>query len=84
MSDQTPSAGRIVRYVDRDGRTLEDHTALADPWAPLADRLAGGYAQALKPPEQVIDGTTAFLTTHLMQEVVQALTGALDRAHAGH
>ena len=66
----------IKKVVDRDGRTLEDHTAPSDPWAPLADRLAGGYAKSLAAPEQVIDETTAFLTTHLMREVVQMGTGA--------
>ncbi len=66
----------IKKVVDRDARTLEDHTAPEDPWAPLADRLAGGYAKALTPVEQTIDGTTAFLTTHLMREVVQMGTGA--------
>ncbi len=66
----------IRKVVDRDGRILEDHTAPEDSWAPLRDRLAGGYAKAISPPEQVIDGTTAFLMTHLMQEVVQMGTGA--------
>ena len=66
----------IRKVVDRDGRTLEDHTAPADTWAPLSDRIAGGYAKAISDPEQVVDGTTAFLMTHLMQEVVQMGTGA--------
>jgi penicillin-binding protein 1A len=66
----------IRKVVDRDGRTLEDHTAPEDTWAPLRDRIAGGYAKAITPPDQVIDGTTAFLMTHLMQEVVQMGTGA--------
>ncbi len=66
----------IEKVTDRDGRILEDHVALGDAWASLADRLAGGAAASLRAPEQVIDPTTAFLTTHLMQEVVQMGTGA--------
>ncbi|MHB8420388.1 MAG: penicillin-binding protein 1A [Myxococcales bacterium] len=66
----------LTKVTDRDGRVLEDHVALDDPWASLTDRLAGGTAEALVKPEQVVDPTTAFLTTHLMQEVVQMGTGA--------
>jgi len=72
----------LKKVVDRDGRILEWHTAYDDPWASLPDRLAGGYARALAPVEQVIDPTTAFLMTHLMQEVVQMGTGA-DAAKLG-
>ncbi|HUB06917.1 MAG TPA: PBP1A family penicillin-binding protein, partial [Myxococcales bacterium] len=66
----------VTKVTDRDGRVLEDHVALDDPWGSLEDRLAGGVAASLDPPEQVVDPTTAFLTTHLMQEVVQMGTGA--------
>jgi penicillin-binding protein 1A len=66
----------LTKVADRDGRVLEDHVAYDDAWSPLEDRLAGGTAAALTEPEQVIDPTTAFLMTHLMQEVVQMGTGA--------
>ncbi len=66
----------LDKVTDRDGRVLEDHVSYDDAWASLEDRLAGGVAAALEKPEQVIDPTTAFLTTHLMQEVVQMGTGA--------
>jgi penicillin-binding protein 1A len=72
----------LKKVIDRDGRILEWHTAYDDAWAPLADRLAGGYARSLMPVEQVINPTTAFLMTHLMQEVVQMGTGA-DAAKLG-
>ncbi|MHB1844840.1 MAG: penicillin-binding protein 1A [Deltaproteobacteria bacterium] len=66
----------LRKVTDRDGRVLEDHIAPDDAWASLGDRLAGGVAQSLTTPDQVVDGTTAFLTNHLLQEVVQMGTGA--------
>jgi penicillin-binding protein 1A len=79
---ERPHPTLLKRVTDRDGRILEWHTAFDDAWAPLGDRLAGGYARSLAPVEQVIDPTTAFLMTHLMQEVVQMGTGA-DAAKLG-
>ncbi|HZH04679.1 MAG TPA: transglycosylase domain-containing protein, partial [Myxococcaceae bacterium] len=35
----------IRKIEDRFGRTLEDHTAYDDAWAPLQDRVAAGYAR---------------------------------------
>ncbi len=66
----------IRKVTDRDGRLLEDHIAPDDAWASLEDRLAGGIASALTAPEQVVDPTTAFLTNHLLGEVVKMGTGA--------
>jgi penicillin-binding protein 1A len=66
----------IRRVLDRSGRVLEDHVTYDDVWAPLSERLAGGYAAALTSPERLIEPTTAYLTNHLLQEVVQMGTGA--------
>jgi penicillin-binding protein 1A len=66
----------IRRVVDRSGRVLEDHTAYDDAWAPLSERLAGGYAASRTAPERLMEPTTAFLINHLLQEVVQMGTGA--------
>jgi penicillin-binding protein 1A len=66
----------FVRKVeDRFGRTLEDNTAWDDAWAPLRDRIAGGYAKLFVHPEQVMTVETAFLVKYLMHEVVLYGTG---------
>ncbi len=66
----------IRKIEDRWGRTLEDHTAMDDPWAPLQDRVAAGYARLFEPGEQVMSPETGFIITHLMRAVVQEGTGA--------
>jgi penicillin-binding protein 1A len=66
----------IRKIEDRWGRTLEDHTAYDDPWAPLQDRVAAGYARLYEPGEQVMSPETGFIITHLMRGVVLEGTGA--------
>ncbi|WP_342375901.1 PBP1A family penicillin-binding protein [Myxococcus stipitatus] len=66
----------FVRKVeDRWGRTLEDHTAFDDAWAPLQDRVAAGYARLFEPGEQVMSPEVGFILTHLLRGVVQQGTG---------
>lgn len=70
----------IRRIVDRDGRVLEDHSSFSDPWTTLRSRLASGYAKLFETPEQVIDPTTAFITTNLLREVARYGTAARAQA----
>ncbi len=65
----------IRKVEDRFGRTLEDHTAYDDPWAPLQDRVAAGYARLFEPGEQVMSPETGFILTHLLRGVVLQGTG---------
>jgi penicillin-binding protein 1A len=65
----------VRKIEDRFGRTLEDHTAFDDPWAPLQDRVASSYARLFEPGEQVMSPETGFIITHLMRGVVQEGTG---------
>ncbi|OJH40140.1 penicillin-binding protein 1A [Cystobacter ferrugineus] len=66
----------FVRKVeDRFGRTLEDHTSYDDPWAPLRDRVAAGYARLFEPGEQVMSPETGFILTSMLRGVVQEGTG---------
>ena len=65
----------IRKVEDRFDRTLEDHTAFDDPWAPLQDRLASSYARLFEPGEQVISPETGFIVTNLMRGVVLEGTG---------
>jgi len=66
----------IRKIEDRWGRTLEDHTAFDDAWAPLQDRVAAGYARLFEPGEQVMSPETGFIVTNLMRGVVLEGTGA--------
>jgi penicillin-binding protein 1A len=68
-------AAFIRKVEDRFGRTLEDHTAYDDAWAPLLDRVAAGYAVQYEPGEQVMSGETAFIMTDLLRAVVREGTG---------
>ena len=61
----------IRRIEDRDGHTLEDHSAYYDPWATLETRLSAGYAELYRQDEQLMDPTSAYITTDLMQAVTQ-------------
>ncbi|NMO21262.1 PBP1A family penicillin-binding protein [Pyxidicoccus fallax] len=65
----------IRKIEDRWGRTLEDHTAFDDAWAPLQDRVAAGYARLFEPGEQVMSAETGFILTHLLRGVVLQGTG---------
>ncbi|KFA93354.1 penicillin-binding protein 1A [Archangium violaceum] len=65
----------IRKIEDRFGRTLEDHTAYDDAWAPLQDRVAAGYARLFEPGEQVMSPETGFITTSLLRGVVAEGTG---------
>lgn len=77
----------IRKIEDRFGRTLEDHTAFDDPWAPLRDRIAAGYARILEPGEQVMSPETGFILTSMLRGVVTDGTGGpaqrLGKAAAG-
>ncbi|XXF76747.1 PBP1A family penicillin-binding protein [Myxococcaceae bacterium GXIMD 01537] len=77
----------VRKMEDRFGRTLEDHTAYDDPWAPLQDRVAAGYARLFEPGEQVMSPETGFILTTLLRGVVQEGTGVaaqrLGRPAAG-
>ena len=66
----------VRRVLDRDGRVLEDHAALDDPWLPLGERLAAAAAEVRRAPERVLDERSAFITVHLMHEVATVGTGA--------
>ncbi len=66
----------VKRVLDRDGRLLEDRVAPTDAWAPLAERLAGGYAEVREERPRVVDQRAAFVLQHLMQEVATVGTGA--------
>jgi penicillin-binding protein 1A len=66
----------LRRVVDRDGHVLEDHSAYYDPWTSLRARLASGYATLFQERERVMKADTAFITTHLMQEVCRYGTAA--------
>jgi len=71
----------MVRKIeDRFGRTLEDQTAYDDAWAPLADRIAAGYAALFEEGERVLSRETAFLTTDLLRAAVREGTGAPAQA----
>jgi penicillin-binding protein 1A len=65
----------IRKIEDRFGRTLEDHTAYDDAWAPLQDRVAAGYARLFEPGEQVMSPETGFILTSLLRGVVTEGTG---------
>src|SRR5512137_1994858 len=66
----------VKRVLDREGRILEDHSAPTDPWAPLSERLAGGYAEVRDEPVRVVERRAAYVLQHLMQEVATVGTGA--------
>ena len=66
----------LRRVVDRDGHVLEDHSSYYDPSTTLRSRIAAGYASLFQIREQVMSPQTAFVTTHLMQEVCRYGTAA--------
>ncbi|MFO7766219.1 MAG: PBP1A family penicillin-binding protein [Pelovirga sp.] len=72
----------ITRIRDRDGRILES----IDP-ADFAAGMASDQRLIRKPPRRVISPETAYLTTNIMESVVQHGTGrqarALNRPSAG-
>jgi penicillin-binding protein 1A len=65
----------IRKIEDRFGRMLEDHTSYEDPWAPLEDRAAAGYAQLFEPSDQVMTRETGYIMTDLLRGVVREGTG---------
>jgi penicillin-binding protein 1A len=65
----------VRKVEDRFGRTLEDHTAFDDAWAPLTDRVAAGYAALYAPRDQVMSPETGFIVTDLLRGVVREGTG---------
>lgn len=66
----------LKKVEDRFGRTLEDHTDVADDFATFEDRVAAGFASLFEEPERVMSRETAFLIDWLMREVVRSGTGA--------
>jgi penicillin-binding protein 1A len=66
----------VKRVLDRDGGLLEDRVAPSDAWAPLSERLAGGYAEVREERPQVVERRAAYVLQHLMQEVATVGTGA--------
>ena len=72
----------IDRILDRDGRVLESNDPADFPGGPLAGQKLTGQART-----RVISAETAYLTTNLMESVVQNGTGArakvLNRPVAG-
>lgn len=66
----------IRRVVDKRGQVLLDHRDPMDPVVDVAGRLDRLGTLALRPPKQVVDERTAFLTTRLLREVVTAGIGA--------
>jgi len=66
----------IRKIEDRFGRTVEDHTAYDDAWAPFLDRVGAGYARLFEVGEQVMSPETAFLMTDMLRGVVREGTGA--------
>ncbi len=66
----------VKRVLDRDGGLLEDRIAPTDAWAPLSERLAGGYAEVREERPQVVERRAAYVLQHLMQEVATVGTGA--------
>src|SRR5262249_43858389 len=65
----------IRKVGERVGRTLEGHAAYDDPWAPLEDRLAAGYARLFEASEQVMSRETGYILTDLLRSVVREGTG---------
>ncbi len=70
----------IRRVRDRDGRTLEDHSSFDDMGVSFGERVASGYAKLFENPERAMLPQTAFLMTHLMEEVAKYGTGARAQA----
>jgi penicillin-binding protein 1A len=60
----------VRRIRDRDGRVLEDHTAVGDPMSPPDLRLDRMVALAGFRPKNVIPQRTAWLTSQLLRRVV--------------
>jgi penicillin-binding protein 1A len=60
----------IRRILDRDGKVLEDHTRLDDPWLPPSARLDRIAAVAGDKPAPIIEPRTAWLTSKLLREIV--------------
>jgi penicillin-binding protein 1A len=60
----------VRRVRDREGRVLEDHSAIGDPMGPPDLRLDRMVALAGKRPEPVISPRTAYLTSQLLRRVV--------------
>jgi len=66
----------VRKVEDRFGRTLEDHTAYDDAWAPLLDRIGGAYALQFEKGEQVMGPENAWLLGEMLRGVVREGTGA--------
>jgi len=66
----------LKRVLDRDGRTLEDHTEPRDPWVPLSTRLGAAVAEVSRARERAMDEKTAYILVSLMREVATVGTGA--------
>lgn len=60
----------VRRVRDREGRVLEDHTAVGDPMGPPELRLDRMAAAAGHRPKPVISPRTAYLTSNLLRRMV--------------
>ena len=66
----------VKRVLDRDGRTLEDHTEPRDAWVPLGTRIGAAVAEATRPRARAMDEKTAYILVRLLREVATVGTGA--------
>ncbi len=70
----------VKRVLDREGRTLEDHSQPRDPWVPLSTRLGAAVAEVTRPRSRAMEATTAYTLVSLLREVATVGTGAGARA----
>ena len=61
----------VRRIVDREGNTVEDNTVAWDPMLGAGDRLDRVAATAGVAPTQVMSPRTAFLTTKLLNKMIE-------------
>jgi penicillin-binding protein 1A len=66
----------VKRVIDRDGRLVEDHSALEDGWVPLSTRIAAAVSEVTRPRERAMDERSAYVLVHLLREVATVGTGA--------
>jgi penicillin-binding protein 1A len=66
----------VRRVLDREGRTLEDHSEPRDAWVPLATRLGAAAAEVARPRVRAVDERSAYQLVHLLREAATVGTGA--------
>jgi len=65
----------VRRVIDKHGNVRVDHRSPDDGDLDIAGRLDAMGRRALHPPIQTIDRRTAYLTTHMLQDVVTSGIG---------